>query len=65
MSAPAAKAISPAPRSTTQRTSGSASKPAIAFGIARHISPVIALRRAGLSKSIHPIGPSRSARSLG
>ena len=56
--------MSPSPRSTTQRTSGSASNCAIAFGIARHISPVIALRRAGLSKTIQPMWPSRSARSF-
>ena len=64
MSAPAANATVPSPRTTTQRTAGSASKSAMALGIARHISPPIALRRAGLSSTIRPIGPSRSTRSL-
>src|SRR6188768_1258278 len=36
----------------------------MAFGIARHISAPIALRRSGLSSTRRPTGPSRSTRSL-
>jgi hypothetical protein len=32
--------------------------------MARHMSPLIAFRRAGLSNTMQPIGPSRSTRSL-
>src|SRR5436190_160171 len=64
MSAPAAKATVPSPRNTMQRIASSASNCAIASGIARHMLPAIALRRAGLSNTMRPIDPSRSTRSL-
>src|SRR3979411_2076337 len=63
MSAPAANASVPAPRNTTQRTSGSASKPAIAGAMPRHIAPLRALRFAGWSKTIQPTLPRFSTLS--
>jgi len=41
-------------RNATQRTPRSASKRAIASGMPRHMAPLIALRRFGLSKTIQP-----------
>src|SRR4030081_311507 len=63
MSAPAATASVPAPRNTTQRTSGSASKPAIAGAMPRHIAPLMAFLFAGWSKTIQPTRPRFSTLS--
>jgi hypothetical protein len=49
MSAPAQKALRPAPRSTIARTVRSASARATHAGRLRHISSDMALRRASLS----------------
>src|SRR5689334_15997086 len=57
MSAPAVNAFVPEPRSTTQRTSGSASNCANAAGMPRHIAALIAFRLAGLSKTSQPVDP--------
>src|SRR6185369_14811653 len=60
MSAPATNASSRAPRITITRTESSSSSASAAGGIARHISLLIALRRSGWSKTIHPMECSRT-----
>jgi enoyl-CoA hydratase/carnithine racemase len=54
---PAANASVPAPRKAMQRTSGSASKRAMASGSARHMAPLIAFFFAGWSNTIQPTAP--------
>src|SRR5437899_5292576 len=63
MSVPLAKARSPAPRSTSTRTAGSASSAAHASWSASYISNVIELRASGRLKVSSAVDPSRSTRS--
>ena len=65
MSAPDTNALSPAPASTMTRTAGSASKSAMIFGIACHMSNDTALRFSGWLKIIQPMPPSLRAIILG
>ena len=63
MSAPEMKELSPAPRTATTRTEGSAARSASAAGIWRHIAYVTALRRRGLETVIQPM-PSFTSTSI-
>src|SRR5437867_2729674 len=65
MSAPATKALSPAPVTTTTRISGSASNASRIDGIAAHISKDAALRFSGLLKVSRPTAPCFAAIILG
>src|SRR5215469_15988712 len=64
MSAPDANALSPAPVTTSTRTSGSASSAASTRGSAARISPERALRLAGLLKVTSAIALATSTSSL-
>src|SRR5690242_8966410 len=64
ISAPATNALSPAPRTTITRTSGSASSSVTISVIACHIAFETALRRSGLLKIIQPIEPCFSSNIL-
>src|SRR2546426_10823636 len=63
-SAPATKALPPAPDSTITRTSGSASKRSTASPMPCHISSEIALSLSGLLKTMCATAPSRRVRIL-
>ena len=64
MSAPATKAVSPAPRRITTRIAGSAERSRTYSGMRCHISWLTALRLCGWLKVIQPIGPSFSISSV-
>src|SRR5882672_11185290 len=64
MSAPATKAVSPAPRRITTRIAGSAARSRTYSGMRCHISWLTALRLCGWLKVIQPIGPSFSISSV-
>src|SRR5713226_10285349 len=65
MSAPATKALSPAPRRMTTRIASSVARSCTYFGISSHISWLTAFRFSGWLKTIQPIGPSFSSSSFG
>src|SRR5688572_31857727 len=63
MSAPAAKAFSPAPRTTTQRSSPSADSSRMTFPSPAHIALLSALRRSGLFSVTVAMTPSQATRT--
>src|SRR5215467_5004332 len=65
MSAPATKALSPAPRMMTTRMASSVARSWTYFGMSSQVSTPTAFRFSGRLKMIQPMGPSFSIKRLG
>src|SRR5215831_5824149 len=65
MSAPATKALSPAPRMMTTRMASSVARSWAYFGMSSQVSTPTAFRFSGRLKMIQPMGPSFSIKRLG